>query len=82
MKRGLIVGMTCLAMGAPSFQSAMVPWDDSAFIETILCATGRVIRIPIGGDEDDVPDQMRACHALCSRDSDLDDDGSARSDNG
>ena len=82
MKTGIIVALTCMGMVSPNVQAAMETYEEGLFIETKLCATGRIIRIPLGGGEDEMPDHARACHALCSRDADSDEDDCQSSDKG
>lgn len=50
-----------------------LPSSNGKFIEAKLCATGRIIRIPIGEPENEMPpEKHRACHVLCARDQDED----------
>ena len=72
MKRAIIAALTCLSLATPSLQTAFAQDSEGQFIETTLCASGQLIRIPLGNEEDEGPAPMQACHALCSRDSDDD----------
>ena len=80
MRPAIIVALTCVSLSAPSFQAAFAQDREGQFIETKLCASGQIIRIPLGNEEEEEPAPMQACHALCSRNSD--DDGSSGSSNG
>lgn len=82
MKKGLVTAFVTAGLTAPSL-SALAPIpeveDGAIYIETLLCATGRVVRIPLFETPQDEREEERhnpmpACHALCSRDS-LDEDG-------
>jgi len=71
MIRFILISVTTLGLVAPAFHSVLGKFDNPRYIDTALCVSGQIIRIPTGEDErDQNPDNMRACHALCSRDSD------------
>ncbi|MGB3455266.1 MAG: hypothetical protein WBG08_14645 [Litorimonas sp.] len=54
----------------PSLGPVLVPAPDGNYIEARLCNSGRIIRIPLPGEDPD-PDMPMPCHAVCSR-SDVD----------
>lgn len=70
MKSAFITALACLSLSAPSFQAAFAQEDEGPFIEARLCASGQIVRIPLGNEEEEDPAPMNACHALCSRDAD------------
>lgn len=82
MRTEIIVALTCMGLISPSVQAAAMSFETGPYIETQLCATGRIIRIPLGDGEDEMPEHARACHALCSRDAEGDDGEGQSSDKG
>jgi hypothetical protein len=76
MNNKLIIALICLGLVSPIIQAAVYTAKPGDFIETQLCGTGQLIRIPIGGPEDDAPQKNhQACHAICARDQDEEDSG-------
>ena len=74
MRDCLTILVVCLALTTPMVQGAIIPSSETtAFIETKLCATGQLLRIPLNDPEDNTPpENHRACHAICARDQDED----------
>ena len=76
MKNGLIVTLTCAGLITPIVQAANYSAEPGDYIETLLCGTGQLIRIPLGEPEKDTPPQNhQACHAVCARDQNEEDSG-------
>jgi len=76
MKNGLIVTLTCAGLITPTLQAVSFKAEPGAFIETKLCATGQIIRIPLGEPEKDRPPKNhQACHAVCARDQNEEESG-------
>jgi hypothetical protein len=64
MGAALGTGLILLVSFLPSL---MVP-EEGAFIEARLCSSGRIIRIPLPGQDEPDPEAPMPCHAVCSRD--------------
>ena len=55
-------------MGFASFTPLLPVPQGSNFIETRLCASGRIIRLELPGQPDPGDEAPMPCHAVCSRD--------------
>lgn len=66
------VAKACAVLvGFNSFLPLMPVPEGSDFIETLSCATGRVIRIELPGQPPEPSDEApMPCHAVCARDDD------------
>jgi len=66
------VAKACAVLvGLNSFLPLMPVPEGSNFIETLSCATGRVIRIQLPGQPKEPSDEApMPCHAVCARDDD------------
>lgn len=56
-------GLLAVAMLLPSLPTQIGP----SFIETRLCASGRILRIELPGQDDPGKQGPMPCHAVCSR---------------
>lgn len=55
-------------MGFASFTPLLPVPEGINFIETRLCASGRIIRLELPGQPDPADEAPMPCHAVCSRD--------------
>ncbi|MGJ8560493.1 MAG: hypothetical protein ACSHX3_09675 [Litorimonas sp.] len=60
------VGLIAFAVLLPSLPTP----SGSNFIEARLCASGRIIRIELPGQEEPDKQVPMPCHAVCARDND------------
>lgn len=60
------VGLIAFAVLLPSLPTP----SGSNFIEARLCASGRIIRIELPGQEEPDKQAPMPCHAVCARDND------------
>lgn len=57
------VGLIAVAMLLPSLPTQIAP----NFVETRLCASGRILRIALPGQDDPGKQAPMPCHAVCAR---------------
>lgn len=60
------VGLIAFAVLLPSLPAP----SGAAFIETRLCASGRILRIELPGQNEPDKQIPMPCHAVCARDND------------
>lgn len=68
----MLIARLCAALiGLNALMPMVPPPEGSDFIETLSCATGRVIRIELPGQPAEPSDEApMPCHAVCARDDD------------